>query len=189
MILEKLVMQATDHQKQNQFSQQVKILSSLLIWGYPVIFLMSQVLILKRNLYHNLLRTFSVSCMDFSENLSGSRQEPFGQHHHQQTSMNTYSNIKHQNPSRSVRETFPDAAPVRRLRNLVIRLPLMSSVTPSPARSRRVTSGTVDLAKYNCVPWRHLVTGGRVGSKLRRADSNKIDKLCSYVDIIAGSGM
>jgi len=128
-----------------------------------------------------------VSCIDFSESLTGTRQENVSQHQ-QVPTFNAISNIKHQNPSRYVREVFPEAGPVRRLRSLVIQLPLMSSVN-TPVRSRRETGAVGDVSKYNCVPWRHLVTGGRVGNKLRRADSNKIDKLCSYVDIFASSGM
>ena len=125
--------------------------------------------------------------MDFSESLAGIRQES-ASHHQQVSNINAVSNIRHQNPSRSVREVFPEAAPVRRFKNLVIQLPLMSSVNTNVI-SRRETGVIGDMSKYNCVPWRHLLTGGRVGNKLRRADSNKIDKLCSYVDIIASSGM
>ena len=35
------------------------------------------------------------------------------------------------------------------------------------------------------IQWRHLVSGGRLGAKFRRADENRIDKIFSYVDILA----
>ena len=121
---------------------------------------------------------FDEPVMDF-DNLGDSRPN----YVQQQSVTSTHSNNsynRHFNISRSVRETFPDITPVRRNRNISIQLPLIPS-------NHRPGKGTSDTSKYNCVTWRHLVTGGRVGTKYRRAEGNKINKICSYIDIMTGA--
>ena len=83
--------------------------------------------------------------------------------------------------SRALKEMFPQGCPVRRPRGHTIKLPGLSATS----RSRRMTITGAETPKHPLVQWRHLVSGGRLGTKFRRADGNRIDKVFSYVDIIA----
>lgn len=114
-----------------------------------------------------------VTGMDFGDSLAENRP-----HYSQQSSVTS------NNPrvmSRALKEMFPEGSPVRRPRGHTIRLPGLSATS----RSRRMTIPGAETTRHPLVQWRHLVSGGRLGTKFRRADGNRIDKVFSYVDIIA----
>ena len=116
-----------------------------------------------------------VTGMDFTDSLSENRPQ-----YSQQSSV-TSNNPLPRVMSRAVKEMFPESSPVRRPRGHTVRLPGL----PATSRSRRMTVTAADTARPHLVTWRHLVSGGRLGTKCRRAEGNRIDKVFSYVDIIA----
>jgi len=122
-----------------------------------------------------------VSSMDFSDALGDTRPS----YNQQQSTTSTFSNSRHVVISRTVKELFPEVSPVKRNKAMVIQLPLI----PSTNRPRRVTGGLGDNTKYNCVQWRHLVTGGRMGTKYRRMEGSKINRIPSYIDIVTNVGI
>ena len=115
-----------------------------------------------------------VTGMEFTDNLSENRPQ-----YSQQSSV-TSNNPLPRVMSRAVKEMFPESSPVRRPRGHTVRLPGLSATS----RSRRMTVTAADTARPHLVTWRHLVSGGRLGTKCRRAEGNRIDKVFSYVDII-----
>ena len=116
-----------------------------------------------------------VTGMDFADSLAENRPQ-----YSQQSSV-TSNNPMPRVMSRALKEMFPDSSPVRRLRGHNIKLPGLSATS----RSRRMTITGAETQRHPQVQWRHLVSGGRLGTKFRRADGNRIDKVFSYVDIIA----
>ena len=95
------------------------------------------------------------------------------------TSNNTMPRVM----SRAVKEMFPDVSLVRLSpRGHTVRLPGLSA---TPRGRGRTQTSAPETPRPQLVQWRHLVSGGRMGTKFRRADGNKIDKVFSYVDIIA----
>ena len=91
-----------------------------------------------------------------------------------------YSQQTSRTLSRSVKQLFPESVVVRR-KGLVVKLPGLT-----PSRKERTNQSSVSSANQrpHCVPWRHLVSGGRPGTKFRKLGGNKIDQIRSYVDIL-----
>ena len=119
-----------------------------------------------------------VTGMDFTDSLSESRPQ-----YSQQSSV-TSNNPMTRVMSRALKEVFPESSPVRRPRGHTIKLPGLSAT----CRSRRMTMTGAEAGlagRGHGIQWRHLVSGGRLGAKFRRADENRIDKIFSYVDILA----
>ena len=118
-----------------------------------------------------------VTGMDFTDSLTDNRPQ-----YSQQSSV-TSNNTMPRVMSRAVKEMFPDVSLVRLSpRGHTVRLPGLSA---TPRGRGRTQTSAPETPRPQLVQWRHLVSGGRMGTKFRRADGNKIDKVFSYVDIIA----
>jgi len=84
-----------------------------------------------------------------------------------------------------VMELFPHTKAVRpRPSSIMIQLPLCRQWTQDRLRQIRLgVSQGRGLAKQ-VVPWRQVVSGGRVGSAHRRKEGGKIDKIPNYIDVL-----
>jgi len=111
-----------------------------------------------------------VSSLDMMESQAAEQKRP---QYSQQTSRTL---------SRSVKQLFPESVAVKK-KGLVVKLPGMT-----PSRKERANQSSVLSISANqrphCVPWRHLVSGGRPGAKYRKLEGNRIDQIQSYIDIL-----
>jgi len=104
--------------------------------------------------------------------------------------MNLESHYKHSTPGHSlsyrVMEMFPQTKAVKpRPHSIMIQL---TGCRPwSQDRLRQVKLGSSlgrGISKQSVVPWRQVVTGGRIGAFYRRRDFGRIERIPNYIDVL-----
>ena len=85
-----------------------------------------------------------------------------------------------------VLEMFPQTKAVRpRPSSIKIQLPLCRQWTQDRLKQTRLgMSQGRGVAKQSLVPWRQVVSGGRVGTAHRRKEGGRIEKLPHYIDVL-----